>query len=160
GGLVDDVGDRRAGDVVVVGGAGEAPGVGIGAGVRVRGVERDGADGGPGLAVDAGDRRDGRRVRTAVVRGGVRGDHDRRVRLADDDRGAVGAAGVVGVAVVGGRHGVGAGVDPVAAVAEHGRAGDGAGAGHHGRAAGVGGAVVDEAAAGGDHRGAGPADDD
>ena len=64
-----------AGDVVVVGGAREAPGVaGVRAGVGVRRVAHiDGADGGPRLAVHAGDRRDGRRVRQAVVASTVYG---------------------------------------------------------------------------------------
>ncbi len=37
----------------------------------------------PRLAVHAGDRRDGRRVRQAVVGHGVGRDHDRRVGLGD-----------------------------------------------------------------------------
>ena len=83
------VGDRRAGDVVVVGSAGEAPRIaGVGAGVGVRRVGHvDRADRGPRLAVHTGDRRDGRRVRKlAVVGHGVRRDHDRRVRLVDGSR--------------------------------------------------------------------------
>ncbi len=55
----------------------------IGAGVGVRRVSRHGADGGPRLAVHAGDRRDGRRCAIAVVGHGVRRDHDRRVGLVD-----------------------------------------------------------------------------
>src|SRR5439155_1635370 len=87
GGLGDAIGDRRGGDVVVVGGAREAPGVaGERAGIRVRRVAHvDGADGGPRLAVHTGDRIGGG-VRKAVVgrRGaGVRRDHDRRGGLGD-----------------------------------------------------------------------------
>ena len=79
------VGDRRAGDVVVVGVPVKLQGVaGVGAGVGVRRVAHvNRADRGPRLAVHTGDRRDGRRVRTAVVGHGVRRDHDRRVGLGD-----------------------------------------------------------------------------
>src|ERR1019366_8802162 len=84
GGLVDRVGDRRTADAVIVGAA-EAPGVaGVRARVSVRRVAYvDAADGGPRLAVDAGDRRDGRRVWTAVVRHRVGSDHDRGGGLVD-----------------------------------------------------------------------------
>ena len=63
-GLVDRVGDRRAGDVVVVRGPREAPGVArIRAGIRVSRVAHvHRADGRPRLAVHAIDRRVRRRV--------------------------------------------------------------------------------------------------
>ena len=93
--LVDDIRDGRGRNVVVVGGAREAPRVaGVRASVRVRRVERDGADGGPGLAVHPGDRV-GRRVRQAIVRHGVRRDHHRRVRLQHVDMHGLGGRGVV-----------------------------------------------------------------
>ena len=68
GGLGDAVGDRGAGDVVVVGGPREAPRVsGVGAGVGVRRVAHvDNADGDARFAVDAGDRV-GLGVRKTVV---------------------------------------------------------------------------------------------
>ena len=82
--LADVIVDRPA-LVVVVGRACEAPGivvVGAGVGVRRAGhVNR--AHRGPGLAVHTGNRRDGRRVRVAVIRHAVRRDRKRRVRLVD-----------------------------------------------------------------------------
>src|SRR4029077_37482 len=99
-GLVDGVGDGSAGDVVVVGGAGETPGI---AAVRSRGGVRGvahihRADRGTALAAHAGDRSDGGAVRLAVVSDGIRRDHHRCVGLVD----GVGDGSAVDVVVVGG----------------------------------------------------------
>ena len=82
--LADVIVDRPA-LVVVVGRAGEAPRitvVGAGVGVR-RAAHVNRAHRGSGLSVHTGDRRDGRRVRVAVIRHVVSRDRKRRVRLAD-----------------------------------------------------------------------------
>ena len=86
-GLADRIGNRLGSDVVVVGGAREAPGVSrIGAGARMRRVAHvHGAHGGPRLAVHTGDRCYGRRVRMAVVGHVVRRHHDRRIGLGDGE---------------------------------------------------------------------------
>src|SRR5262249_9204164 len=107
--------DRARGVLVVAAGVVEPPGVaGVGAGV---GVCRA-AQGQAAAQVDAADPggRAGRRVRLAVVGDGVRRDHDHRIGLGVGVGGAVAAACVVGVAGVGGRHGVRAGIDLVAGV--------------------------------------------
>ena len=61
-------------------------------------AQRDRADRGPGLTVHTGDRRDGRRVRVAVVGHGVGRDRTRRVGLVD----GVGDRRAGDVVVVGG----------------------------------------------------------
>ena len=101
-GLGDAIGDRRGGDVVVIGRAREAPavtGVRAGGGVcRVAHVNR--AHCGPSLPVHTGDRRDGRRVRkTGVSRAGtgVGRHHHRRVRLVDRQRSSAGGDGATRV---------------------------------------------------------------
>ena len=80
-----DVIVNRPALVVVVGSAGEAPRiivVGAGVGVR-RSAHVNRAHRGSGLPVHTGNRRDGRRVRVAVIRHAVSRDRKRRVRLTD-----------------------------------------------------------------------------
>ena len=83
--LAEDIGDRRRGDVVVVGRASEDPGVAtIGPSVGVHRVaDVNSADGRSRLTAYTSDRRDGRRMRLAIIRHVVRGHHNRRVSLAD-----------------------------------------------------------------------------
>ena len=83
--LAEDIGDRRRGDVVVVGRASEDPGVAtIGPGVGVHRVaDVNSADGRSRLTAYTGDRRDGRRMRLAIIRHVVCGHHNRRISLAD-----------------------------------------------------------------------------
>ena len=106
---------NRSALVVVVGSAGESPGIAVvGAGVGVcRAGHVNRAHRGSGLAIHTGDRRDGRRVRVAVIRHAVSRDRKRRVRLTDIivNRAAlvvvVGRAGESpGIAVVGAGVGV------------------------------------------------------
>src|SRR5207253_6851842 len=81
----------------------------------------------PRLAVDAGDRRDSRRVRTAVVRHGVRRDLERRVGLGDGESQGGADVIVIGVAVGPGlaiAAGVGAGQARAVQLAVAGDAGD------------------------------------
>ena len=55
-GLVDGIGDRCSGDVVVVGGPREAPVIaGVRSGVRMGRIERDRTDSGSCFTVHAGD---------------------------------------------------------------------------------------------------------
>ncbi len=86
-------------DVVVVGGAGEAPGVvGVRAGVRVRRVRRHGADGGPGSPFTPVIDVTVAACADAVVGHVVGRDHDRGVGLVD----RVGDGRAGDVVVVGG----------------------------------------------------------
>ena len=72
----DNIGDRRGGDVVVVGGARERPGVAVGGcNDMCRAIYVNGADNRSCLAAHARDRRDGGGVRLAIIRQVVRRDH-------------------------------------------------------------------------------------
>src|SRR5208337_413526 len=163
-GLGDAVGDRAAGILVVAGGVGEGPRVGVGASVGVSSA----TEGQVAAEVDAAHARGraGGGVGVAVVGDAVGRDHDRCVGLGDGvvDR-AAGVAVVAGGVGEGPRVGVGAGIgvgragevqiaDEVDAAHARGRAGGGVGVAvvgdavgrDHDRCVGLGDGVVDRAA--------------
>ena len=100
---IDDISDRRGGDIVVVGGARERPSVAVGTCNDVcRAAHVNGADGGSRLAVDTSDGSDSGRVRLAIVWHVVRRDHHRRRRLGDNEvPSRLGGQGVVVGRVIG-----------------------------------------------------------
>ena len=85
--LGDRIADRGGGDVVVVRGCGQAPGVaGVGPGSGMGRSERHHSDRGARFTVHTGDRSHRRRMRGTVVGHRVGGNRNRRVGLADRQR--------------------------------------------------------------------------
>ena len=99
--LVDGVGDRRAGDAVVVGVSCEAPGIaGVCSGVRMGRIERYCTDGRTRFTVHTSDRGDGCRVDLSVVGHGVRCYDDCGCCLVDSQRAIDVGDGIVAGLVV------------------------------------------------------------